>query len=208
MAVNRDDNVKEKIIDASIKLFLKSGFVGTSMKELTDAVGVARGTIYWYFKSKDRILEEVLDKVSKEIYDVAYERVNACEGDFLTKFRTLYRFLSECARDNRELLLMSTTVVGEIAETGTNAEKKIKSTQMKFHRFIKALLDEGQRQGIVRADLDTGIQAHIMIGNLMGSYLQWCLYGNSFDANAYAKAFREGALRGLLTEEAVRARDA
>ena len=124
MAVNRDDNVKEKIIDASIKLFLKSGFVGTSMKELTDAVGVARGTIYWYFKSKDRILEEVLDKVSKEIYDVAYERVNACEGDFLTKFRTLYRFLSECARDNRELLLMSTTVVGEIAETGTNAEKK------------------------------------------------------------------------------------
>ena len=79
---------------------------------------------------------------------------------------------------------------------------------MKFHRFIKALLDEGQRQGIVRADLDTGIQAHIMIGNLMGSYLQWCLYGNSFDANAYAKAFREGALRGLLTEEAVRARDA
>jgi TetR/AcrR family transcriptional regulator, cholesterol catabolism regulator len=201
MAVNRDDNVKEKIVDTSIKLFLKNGFVGTSMKELTDAVGVARGTIYWYFKSKDRILEEVLDKVSREVYDVAYERVNACEGNFLTKFKTLYRFLSECAVDKRELLLVSTTVVGEVAETGTEAEKKIKDMQMKFHRFIKTLLDEGQGERIVRADLDTGIQAHIMIGNLIGMHLQWCLHGNTFDADAYAKAFREAVLRALLTEE-------
>jgi len=48
--------VKERIIDAGIRLFLAKGFAGTTTKELTDAAGVAKGTLYWHFTSKDRIL--------------------------------------------------------------------------------------------------------------------------------------------------------
>jgi AcrR family transcriptional regulator len=60
MMNSKDQTVKERILGASIKLFLANGFRGTSVKELTDAVGVAKGTLYWHFSSKDEILDSIL----------------------------------------------------------------------------------------------------------------------------------------------------
>ena len=194
---NKQDNVKERIIEASTKLFLAKGFAGTTTKELTDAAGVAKGTLYWHFSSKDRILEELLEKFSCELYDAAFEEVNKCEGDFTAKFKVFYRFITEFARKKKDLLLVSSTTMGEIAGTGSNAELKMRGIQMKAHDFIKTLLDLGQKEGIVDRELDTNIQAHIIVANFVGMHLQWCLEGNSFDAAAYARAYRKTILRGL-----------
>jgi AcrR family transcriptional regulator len=194
---NKQDNVKERIIEASTKLFLAKGFAGTTTKELTDAAGVAKGTLYWHFASKDRILEELLEKFSCELYDAAFEKVSDCQGDFITKFKVFYRFLTEFAREKKDLLLVYSTMMGEIAGTGSNAELKMRGIQLRVHAFIKTLLDLGQKEGAVAKDLDTNIQAHIIIANFVGMHLQWCLEGDSFDAVAYARAYRATMLRGL-----------
>jgi TetR/AcrR family transcriptional regulator, fatty acid metabolism regulator protein len=200
MVSNKDQNVKERILEVSINLFLAKGFAGTSVKELTDAAGVAKGTLYWYFSSKDQILEEILEKFSRELYDVVIERVNSCDGDFITRFMTLYRFITEFAREKRELLLVSNTVLGEIVGSGTNAERKLKEIQMKFHDFLRMLLDDAKKEGIVKKDLDTDLQAHIMIASFIGMHLQWCLHGDSFEAGPYARLFRDTILKGLGIE--------
>lgn len=197
MTKGEDSSVKERIIDAGIKLFLANGFVGTSVRELTDAAGVARGTLYWYFKSKDQILEEILDKVSKEVYDVAIERVDACEGDFMAKFKVFYKAITQLAVEKKELLLVSSTVLGEIVGTNSRAEEKIKELQMKFHGLIKRLLEHGKREGAIRGDLDADIHAHIMQANFVGMHLQWCLMGDSLETVSYARAYRGTILRGL-----------
>jgi len=50
-------DVKETIIRESTRLFLANGFRGTSVKQITEAAGIGRGTLYWYFKSKEEILD-------------------------------------------------------------------------------------------------------------------------------------------------------
>jgi len=194
---NKQDNVKERIIEASIRLFLAKGFAGTTTKELTDAAGVAKGTLYWHFTSKDRILEEILEKFSCELYDAAFEKANNCQGDFIAKFKVFYRFITEFAREKKDLLLVSSTMLGEIAGTGSNAELKMRGIQRKAHAFIKTLLDLGQQEGAITRDLDTNIHAHIIMASFVGMHLQWCLEGDSFDAVAYARAYRATILRGL-----------
>jgi AcrR family transcriptional regulator len=59
-------DIKETIIAESTKLFLANGFRGTSVKEITQAAGIARGTLYWYFKSKDEILVTIFKKFETE----------------------------------------------------------------------------------------------------------------------------------------------
>jgi AcrR family transcriptional regulator len=201
MLGNKQENVKERIIDASIRLFLAKGFAGATTKELTDAAGVAKGTLYWYFSGKDQILDEILEKFSHELYDQAFEKVKNTEGNFVARFKALYRFITEFAREKKELLLVSTTVLGEIAGTGSSAEQTIRGIQMKAHDFIKALLDVGQKEGTVRRELDTNIQAHIILASLVGMHLEWCLHGDSIDAVAYARAYRDHILRGLGIQE-------
>jgi AcrR family transcriptional regulator len=193
----RQESAKERILRASIKLFLTKGFVGTTTKELTEAAGVAKGTLYWHFASKDKILEEILDKFSEELYDAAFEETRRCEGDFVTKFKVFYRFITEFARKKRELLMVSSTILGEIAGSGSVAEGKMHDIQTKAQRFVQKLIEDGQKEGAVAPDLDASIHAHIIIANFVGMHLQWCLLGDSFDAAAYARAYRESMLRSL-----------
>ena len=192
-----NDSLRERILDAAIKLFLAHGFAGTTMNQLTDAAGVARGTLYWHFKSKNQLLEEILNRFSRELYDGAVEKVGACQGNFDTKFKLFYKVVTELAREKRELLLVSNTLLGELMGSGTAAEAKMKRIHTSLHEFTKSLLDDGQKEGAVRKDLDTNLYAHILMANFIGMHLQWCLKGDSFDAQAYARLFRESIIKGL-----------
>jgi AcrR family transcriptional regulator len=194
---SKQENVRERIINAGITLFLAKGFVGTTTKELTEAAGVAKGTLYWHFPSKNLILDEILDRFSVELYDAAFDVTNRCDGDFVKRFKAFYRFITEFARDKKELLQVSSTVLGEIAGSGTPAETKIQAIQMKAHAFVQRLIEEGQDEGVVDKELNASLQAHIILANFVGMHLQWCLHGDSFDAVSYARAYRDAILRGL-----------
>ena len=61
-------DVREIIIQESIKLCLFNGYQGTSVKKITEAAGIARGTLYWYFKSKDEILISIFKKWEKSLF--------------------------------------------------------------------------------------------------------------------------------------------
>ena len=88
-------DIKEAIIRESTKLFLANGFRGTSVKQITRAAGIARGTLYWYFSSKDAILLTILRRFESEFLDGLIEAVGGCEGRFVDKFRLFIKRATE-----------------------------------------------------------------------------------------------------------------
>lgn len=64
--VKKAEERKQEIIAAACELFLKQGFESTTMQDVMQKVNVAKGTIYHYFKSKEVLLEEVLDSIVDE----------------------------------------------------------------------------------------------------------------------------------------------
>ncbi len=52
---------KEQIIKAAITAFSRAGFKGTSMNDIVRESGLSKGAIYWYFKSKNELISELLD---------------------------------------------------------------------------------------------------------------------------------------------------
>ncbi len=64
-AVNTDEigkNKRDDILYEAGKLFRRKGFNGTSMQDIASEVGILKGSIYYYFNSKDEIFREVLNK--------------------------------------------------------------------------------------------------------------------------------------------------
>ena len=49
------NKTKRKIFETSMKLFAKKGYDATSIEEITATVGVAKGTLYYHFSSKEEI---------------------------------------------------------------------------------------------------------------------------------------------------------
>lgn len=64
---SRGDNNRQRIVAAADELFYVKGFNHTSFSDIADAAGVARGNFYYYFKSKDDILEAVIARRAENI---------------------------------------------------------------------------------------------------------------------------------------------
>lgn len=58
----KGEKTRAEIIDSAKTLFYERGYAGTSFSDIVDAAGVYRGNIYHYFKSKDEILQAVVDQ--------------------------------------------------------------------------------------------------------------------------------------------------
>ncbi len=56
------NKTKRKIFEASMKLFAEKGYDATSIDEITETVGVAKGTLYYHFSSKEEILNFLVEE--------------------------------------------------------------------------------------------------------------------------------------------------
>ncbi len=173
--MDNKDGLKEKLIEASMRLFLRKGYAGTTVNEIATSAGVSKGGLYWYFKSKEEVVEAILDRYHDEFIEEVIKKVNGCSGDFVTRFRAFYKFSTEFSRENRELLLVFTTLLIEFAGTGTDLEKRMKGMHNSYTLTIQRLLEDGIRKGEVGNEIDPVIYARFFTSALIGSQIQWHL---------------------------------
>lgn len=62
-----------EILDAADELFFQKGFDGTSTNDILEKVGIARGTLYHHFKSKEDIMDALIDRYKVRMLDAAQE---------------------------------------------------------------------------------------------------------------------------------------
>jgi AcrR family transcriptional regulator len=194
-------DVKETIIRESTRLFLANGYRGTSVKQITEAAGIGRGTLYWYFKSKEEILESIFRKFERGFVEGLMGAVRNCDGDFIAKYKVFHRFATEFARDNRDLALASNTLMSEIVGTGAEAERVTKAIWEKYRLFLEEMLEDGKREGAVPAEVDSVTCAHVIMASHTGMLVQWFIHGDSFDVPAFVRTVRNFLLKGITGRE-------
>ncbi len=64
---NKGDALRQRIVTAADQLFYRHGYENTSFSDIADAVGISRGNFYYHFKTKDEILDAVIDHRVKDI---------------------------------------------------------------------------------------------------------------------------------------------
>ena len=61
----REKNTKERILDEALKLFAQSGYMGTSMNDIADRMGVTKAALYKHYTSKQEILDSIVEKMNR-----------------------------------------------------------------------------------------------------------------------------------------------
>ncbi|MFQ6024246.1 MAG: TetR/AcrR family transcriptional regulator [Acidiferrobacterales bacterium] len=75
-ATPRQDNRRQRLLDAAARLFRSHGYHATSMRDIAKAVGMLPGSIYYHFPSKDELLVTVYKEGVRRIT----EKVDAVTG--------------------------------------------------------------------------------------------------------------------------------
>lgn len=72
----KKEEKKKKLMEASFKLFTKKGIKNTSVQEITDDAGTAKGTFYLYFKDKYELQDQLIIRKSKQLFNDAIKELN------------------------------------------------------------------------------------------------------------------------------------
>lgn len=71
--VKEAEERRNEILDAADELFFQKGFDGTSTNDILEKVGIARGTLYHHFKSKEDIMDALIERYKDRLLDAAQE---------------------------------------------------------------------------------------------------------------------------------------
>lgn len=137
---------RNEIFDASVHLILKKGFKATSMREIAEAAGVGKSTLYDYFNSKDEILISYFEDAIQVLTDRAQEIVDQ-DLDVSEKLRKILEMHLTYLIDNKNLYLKLTA---EIQSLSLGSQKQIQTKRYAYQDMLGALIEEGSKSGVFR----------------------------------------------------------
>ncbi|MDF9843590.1 MULTISPECIES: TetR/AcrR family transcriptional regulator [unclassified Paenibacillus] len=105
---------KALILQAATKSFVQFGYKATTMEQVSKIANVGKGTIYTFFKTKEELFEEILDKATQELTSVM-NRIAAEEDTFTHKLFNLLDSILEF-RSDHELFVK---LAQEVRDIGT-----------------------------------------------------------------------------------------
>lgn len=154
------DDRRNQFIDAAEELFKENGVVDTTVAAIVKEVNVAKGLFYYYFKSKDDVIEAISQKYNRQMKNSLQKAIDASNDfddrlrSFLTNTMESFRMLWEnldAHRANIDLTLLSSRTIDEAKETA--------------RATLKALLEEGNQLSKLHVD-DPDAYADAIIGGL------------------------------------------
>ena len=75
MAKTKEER-RNEIIETAGKLFEEKGYEQTQVQDIVNEIGVAKGLFYYYFKSKDEVMEELADRYADAIIDAVNKLID------------------------------------------------------------------------------------------------------------------------------------
>jgi AcrR family transcriptional regulator len=162
-AARRPANNKKRereIIDAAAEIFHRQGYADTSVQDVADAVGILKGSLYYYIKSKEDLLFRVLEEVHEDAPG-NIEEVAARDAPPLERLAAYFR--AHVEYNTRNLTKVAVTYHDFGLLTGERRDKIVKERQV-YERFVVGLIKEAQQSGDVRPEVDARLAAYSALG--------------------------------------------
>ena len=185
---------RQAILDAAQHVFAESGFHTSTMDAVADAAGVAKGTIYLYYKSKNELLTELMDDRTARLTRMLMEGIGAaCDvrGKLKALIEAHFQFY---ARESEFMLLLSRQLGLLSPELSTRV---VEGTAL-LTRVTQSVVEEGMSEGLVSRDFDPARLTYALLGMVHAVAYQWLTSGMAAAcpdvADQVYRAFASGAL--------------
>lgn len=139
--IKKPEERKEEIVQTAKRLFVERGYKRTQVKDIVGAVGVAQGLFYYYFKSKEDVMEAVAAEYGTKIFCRIRELVNQ-DISAIQKLMAIYDFFIDAAQQQKALFLEIQNAGG-----GEVHEKIILDVGGKLIPYISQIIKEGKKNG-------------------------------------------------------------
>lgn len=150
---------KKEIIETAAKIFNEQGYENTAVSDIVKSINIAQGTFYYYFKSKEDLIEPIIEHLMNKSLGEIEEIVNS-DNSFEEKLR-----LHISNRINFGAQRMGLFAFLLNKKNGVLLEKFKKYAVPKITPIMKLFIKQAEEQGIVKVDFpEETIRIIIIIG--------------------------------------------
>jgi TetR/AcrR family fatty acid metabolism transcriptional regulator len=184
---------RSAILRAAIRVFANNGYFNAKVADIARAAGVADGTVYLYFKSKEEILHSIFDRSMEEAIADGRKRL-AGVTDPREKLRRIAELHLERLGADRDL-----AVVFQVELRGSTKfmEEFSAAGFAEYLGLIRSTIEEGQRAGVFRPELNAKVTAKILFGALDEMATNWILSGRRYKLAPMAESVLDIILNGV-----------
>lgn len=140
-----------EVIETAVRIFSEKGYENASMQEIGEALGMLKGSIYYYTPSKEQLLFDVIRHVHGEMM-ANLEKARARRGDdVMTRIRA---YLEDFIGLTIDRLEYAGVFQREFRHLSQEHQSEISRERRRYEGLFQALLEEGQADGSVRTDVE------------------------------------------------------
>jgi AcrR family transcriptional regulator len=184
--------VRDRLMRAAIDLFAEKGFERTSVREIVQAAGVTKGGLYHYFDSKDDLLFEIYTRMLR-MQTARMEIIADSDRPLAERVHTIIADVVETSLANLE---EATIFFQSVHLLEPQRQEQVRAERRRYHDRMCALVEEGQREGVFRADVPAELVINYHFGAIHRMGL-WYRRNGSMTAEQIGQYFADLALRSL-----------
>ena len=184
---------RERVIVATAaRLFKEKGYRATTLEDIAAAVGMLKGSLYYYIRSKEELLYLVVRDPIREVYseleaivaaDLPFtEKIAQAIANHMTVFHLHYPHIAVYLHDYQHLM--------------DKLEQNVIETPKQYQRLWDTLLRQGIAAGVIRDDVDVTMAGYALLGMCNWAY-RWYNPAGRFSPQEVADVFTKIALQGL-----------
>lgn len=189
------NKTKRAIFESAIQVFSNCGYSGATMDEVVARAGVAKGSLYYHFKSK----EELFIFIIKEGMNLIHEEVEKATRDI----KDPYEIIKESAKvqlkyvyENKDLFKVIISQIWGAGERNNMLREETKSLINKSSKKFKAVMDAGYIE-----DEDPVLLSYGFLGVLVSSALFELLSDEEYDNDEVVEKFMRYFESGIKLRE-------
>ena len=187
---------RAQIINAALACFSNKGYTNTTMDDIVAESGLSKGSLYWYFDSKDSLFAAAVASLFDDFGQVAMTEINQHE--------TASEKLRAGARDLVDLCRKAQGLFGLFLEFWSQSNRREEVSQFWIGRLVEyaewttQIIEQGVRSGEFRP-----VDAENLVWAIMATYdglAAYALMMPDLDLEEVSEAFIETLLKGLLPD--------
>ncbi len=191
-ARNESASRERDIVATAARLFKEKGYRATTLEDIAAAVGMLKGSLYYYIRSKEELLYLVVRDPIREVYseleaivaaDLPFtEKIARAIANHMTVFHLHYPHIAVYLHDYRHLM--------------DKLEQNVIETPKQYQRLWDTLLRQGIDAGEIRDDVDVTMAGYALLGMCNWAY-RWYNPSGRLSPQEVADVFTKIALQGL-----------